>query len=71
MSSLEATKTDVDVLEAVGDRLVNERKFPHIFQWQLLVKSFSEEQRGRYESREGVGRKKRKKGRREYCRKMD
>ncbi|XP_063884903.1 ankyrin repeat and LEM domain-containing protein 2-like [Scylla paramamosain] len=42
----EPTKTDVDVLDAVGDRLVDQQKYPHIFQWQLLVKSFSKEERG-------------------------
>ncbi|MPC18119.1 hypothetical protein E2C01_010993 [Portunus trituberculatus] len=38
---------DVDVLDAVGDQLVNQQKYPHVFQWQLLVKSFSKDERGR------------------------
>lgn len=42
----EPTKTDVDVLDAVGNRLVDQQKYPHVFQWQLLVKSFSKEERG-------------------------
>ncbi|XP_045124038.1 ankyrin repeat and LEM domain-containing protein 2 homolog [Portunus trituberculatus] len=42
----EPSKMDVDVLDAVGDQLVNQQKYPHVFQWQLLVKSFSKDERG-------------------------
>ncbi|XP_071540750.1 ankyrin repeat and LEM domain-containing protein 2 homolog [Panulirus ornatus] len=50
ITGMEASKVDGDVLAAIGGREIDEKKYPHVFQWHHLISLYSEAQRDSWPS---------------------
>ncbi|XP_045601444.2 ankyrin repeat and LEM domain-containing protein 2 homolog [Procambarus clarkii] len=50
INGVEASKVDVDVLAAIGERELDEMKYPYVCQWRHLISSYSDVQRDSWPS---------------------